>query len=59
MISYACYKEFVQNMDEKMQDKEFLTDVEPLLRAEVAFNPQEACQFLFDKVIEKMIVPAT
>lgn len=37
----------------------FLTDVEPLLRPDVAFNPQEAYQFLFDKVIEKMIVPAT
>ena len=53
------YKEFVQNMNEKMQDEEFLTDVEPLLRPEVAFNPQEAYQFLYDKVIEKMIVPAT
>jgi hypothetical protein len=39
--------------------EEFLTDVEPLLRPEVAFNPQEAYQFLYDKVIEKMIVPAT
>ena len=53
------YKEFVQNMNEKMQDDEFLTDVEPLLRHEVAFNPQEAYQFLYNKVIEKMIVPAT
>ena len=53
------YKEFVQNMNEKMQDDEFLTDVEPLLRHEVAFNPQEAYQFLYDRVIEKMIVPAT
>jgi hypothetical protein len=53
------YKEFVQNMNEKMQDDEFLTDVEPLLRHEVAFNPQEAYQYLYDKVIEKMIVPAT
>ena len=53
------YKEFVQNKNEKMQDDEFLTDVEPLLRHEVAFNPQEAYQFLYNKVIEKMIVPAT
>jgi len=53
------YKEFVQNMNEKMQDEEFLTDVEPLLRPEVAFNPQEAYQFLYDKVIERMIVPTT
>ena len=53
------YKEFVLNMNEKMQDEEFLTDVEPLLRPEVVFNPQVAYQFLYDKVIEKMIVPAT
>ena len=44
---------------DEMLDEEFLTDVEPLLRPEVAFNPQEAYQFLYDKVIEKMIVPAT
>ena len=40
-------------MNEKMQDEEFLTDVEPLLRPEVAFNPQKAYHFLYDKVIEK------
>ena len=51
------YKEFFQNMNEKMQDEEFLTDVEPLLRPEVVFNPQDAYQFLFDKVIQRMIVP--
>ena len=28
-------------------------------KTEVAFNPQEAYQLLYDKVIEKMIVPAT
>ena len=53
------YKEFVQNMNEKMQNEEFLTDVEPLLRPEVVFNPKEAFQYLNDKVIERMIVPTT
>ena len=46
-------------MNEKMQDEEFLIDVETLLRPEIVFKPQEAYQFLYDKVIEKMIVPAT
>ena len=59
VLDWLPNKEFVQNMNEKMQDDEFLTDVEPLLRHEVAFNPQEAYQFLYNKVIEKMIVPAT
>lgn len=53
------YKEFVQNLNEKMQDEEFLTDVEPLLRPEIVFNPKEAFQYLNDNVIERMIVPAT
>ena len=48
------YKEFVQNINEKMQDAEFLTDVEPLLRPEVPFKPQEAYQLVFDEVIDKM-----
>ena len=34
-------------------------NTDALLRPDVAFNPQEAYQFLYDKVIEKMIVPAT
>ena len=45
------YKEFLQNINEKIQDEEFLTDVVPLLRPDIVFNPQEAYQFLYDKVI--------
>lgn len=48
------YKEFVLNMNEKMQDEEFLTDVEPLLRLGVSFNPQEAYQLVLNKIIDKM-----
>lgn len=48
------YKEYVHNMQEKMEDNEFLTDVNPLLRPDVAFNPQEAYQIVYDKLIDKM-----
>jgi predicted nucleotidyltransferase component of viral defense system len=48
------YKEYVQNMKEKMEDNEFLTDVSPLLRPNVPFNPQEAYQLVYDKLIDKM-----
>lgn len=48
------YKEFVQNINEKMQDEEFLTDVEPLLRPEISFDPQDAFQLVLEKVIDKM-----
>ena len=48
------YKEYVQNMQEKMEDSEFLTDVNKLLRPGTVFNPQEAYQLVYDKLIDKM-----
>ena len=36
------YKEFVQNIELKMQDEEFLEDVIPLLRPEIDFDPHKA-----------------
>ena len=48
------YKEFVQNMNEKMNDSEFLTDVEPLLRPEIHFDPNEAYQLVYDNFIDKL-----
>lgn len=48
------YKEFVQNMSEKMDDSEFLTDVEPLLRPEIHFVPADAYQLVYDKLIDKL-----
>ena len=48
------YKEYVQNMQEKMNDTEFLTDVIPLLRPEISFNPQDAYQLVYKKLIDKM-----
>lgn len=48
------YKEFVQNMQEKMNDNEFLTDVIPLLRPDIIFNPKEAYQRVYCELIENM-----
>ena len=48
------YKEYVQNMQEKMEDREFLTDVNKLLRPGTVFNPQVAYQLVYDKLIDKM-----
>ena len=36
------YKKFVLNMNGKMNDSEFITDVAPLLRPEIHFDPTEA-----------------
>lgn len=48
------YKEFVQNMEMKMGDEEFLTDVLPLLRPEISFNPIDAYNLVYSKLIDKM-----
>lgn len=48
------YKEFVQNMQEKMNDNEFLTDVIPLLRPDITFNPKEAYQTVYCELIDNM-----
>lgn len=48
------YKEYMQNMKEKMTDIEFLTDVNTLLRPDEKYDPQEAYQLVYDKLIDKM-----
>ncbi len=49
--SVPSYKEYLQNMEEKMLDEEFLTDVKPLLRPEIKFDPQKAYLFVYEKLI--------
>ena len=48
------YKEFVQNMEQKMQDEEFLKDVVPLLRPEILFDAQRAYSLVYEQLIDKM-----
>ena len=48
------YKEFVQNITLKMQDKEFLTDVLPLLRPEIDFNTQKAYESVYTTFIDHL-----
>ncbi|MCQ2119660.1 MAG: nucleotidyl transferase AbiEii/AbiGii toxin family protein [Bacteroidales bacterium] len=48
------YKEFVQNMELKMQDEEFLEDVTPLLRPEIEFDPHKAYALVYEKLIDRM-----
>ena len=49
------YKEFVLNMDEKMQNPEFLGDTTVLLRPGLTFDPQAA----WEKVRDDLIVLLT
>ena len=45
------YKEYVMNMDEKMQNSEFLGDTTDLLRPGISFNPQSAWEKVRDVII--------
>ena len=51
------YKEFVNNMELKMMDDEFLTDVIPLLRPEIEFDPHEAYAIVKERLIDKLQRP--
>lgn len=48
------YKEFVQNMELKMKDEEFLEDVSPLLRPEIEYDPIKAYPLVYETLIDKM-----
>ena len=47
-------KEFLQNMEIKMQDDEFWGDTELLLCPDEKFNPQEAYEIIKKELIEKL-----
>ena len=47
-------KEFLQNMEIKMRDNEFLGDTELLLRPEEKFRPKEAYEMIKSELIEKI-----
>lgn len=51
------YKEFINNMDQKMMDNEFLTDVVPLLRPEIEFDPHKAYIITKEQLIDKLQKP--
>lgn len=48
------YKEFVLNMEEKMNDEEFLTDMNLLLYPDMAYNPKEAYLMVKNRLIDKL-----
>lgn len=48
------YKQFVNNMEAKMNDEEFLGDTIGLLRPGISFDPLEAYQFVKETLIGRM-----
>lgn len=49
------YKEFVLNMDEKMQNPEFLGDTAGLLRPGLTFDPQLAWEKVREEIVTKLL----
>jgi len=48
------YKQFLNNMTDKMQDSEFLTDTTGLLRPEIKFDANDAYDLIFNTFIDKL-----
>ena len=51
----TTYKEYVLNMDEKMQNPEFLGDTTDLLRPKLEYNPQAAWERVRDEIVAKLL----
>jgi len=48
------YKQFVNNMQEKMEDSEFINDMQSLIRPGITFNPIDAYPQIYDTFIDRM-----
>lgn len=48
------YKQFVNNMETKMSDPEFLGDTVGLIRPDLAYNPEDAYQFVKETLIDRL-----
>lgn len=54
MIPQYAIQEWHEQVPWNMDDDEFLTDVIPLLRPDIIFNPKEANQRVYCELIENM-----
>lgn len=48
------YKQFVNNMEEKMADEEFVGDLKALLRPDIEYQAEKAYQLIYTSFIDKM-----
>lgn len=49
------YKEFVMNMEEKLQDEEFLTDTDIILGPQVEYEPQVAWEKVHEELVMRLM----
>jgi hypothetical protein len=48
------YKQFVQNMESKMDDPEFWGDMENLIRSDEAYDMKEAYRIVKERIIDRL-----
>ena len=48
------YKEYVLNMEEKLQDDEFMTDMNTLLHPDLKYNPNESYEIVKERLINRL-----
>ena len=48
------YKQFVNNMQEKMNDPEFTNDMQSLLRPGISFDASDAYPLIYETFIDRM-----
>lgn len=48
------YKQFVNNMQDKMENPEFTNDMQSLLRPGITFNASDAYPLIYETFIDKM-----
>lgn len=48
------YKEYMLNMEEKMKDEEFLTDMNVLLHPDLTYNPIKSYQIVKERLINRL-----
>jgi hypothetical protein len=51
------YKEFVMNMEEKLQDDEFLADTDMILGPGVVYDAAEAWKKVHDELVSRLMRP--
>jgi len=50
----ASQKDFINNLEEKMKDPDFLTDMIPLLPAGINYNINEACEWFLREIVPRI-----
>lgn len=49
------YKQFIQNMESKMIDPDFMEDMENLIHADETYDIREAYEIVKEKIIDRLI----